>query len=72
MSLSKKAIDEFKEIYEKEFGEKISDAQAEEMGENLIRLFEIIYRSLPNLNTQGPGEKTKCLKQSKLNRHINR
>jgi len=42
------------------------------MGENLIRLFEIIYRSLPNLNTQGPGEKTKCLKQSKLNRHINR
>lgn len=52
MSFSKKAIEEFKEIYRKEFGEEISDAQAEEMGENLIELFKIIYRPLPDSDTK--------------------
>lgn len=55
MSLSKKAINEFKEIYEKEFGGKISDAQAREMGENLISLFKVIYRPLPKLVKQNLG-----------------
>ena len=47
MGLSKEAIEEFKEIYFKEFGEKISDEEAIGMGENLVSLFEIIYRPLP-------------------------
>jgi hypothetical protein len=46
MSLSKKAIEEFEEIYKKEFGEEISDTQARDMVENLIELFKIIYRPL--------------------------
>jgi len=48
MTLSKKAIEEFKVIYLKEFGEEISDARAEEMGLNLLRLFQLISRPLPH------------------------
>lgn len=47
MALSKKEIDEFKEIYAKEFGETISDEKAQELGENLIALFGVIYRPIP-------------------------
>jgi hypothetical protein len=48
MALSKEAIEEFKKIYLKEFKEEISDAQAQELGENLISLFKIIYRPIPS------------------------
>jgi len=48
MALSKEAIDEFKAIYKKEFSEDISDDKAQELGENLISLFRIIYRPIPN------------------------
>jgi len=41
--LSKQAIEEFKEIHKKEFGEKLSDQEAEEIGLRLLRLFKIIY-----------------------------
>ena len=47
MSLSNEAIREFKEQYLKEFNEEISDAQAKELGENLIALFRIICRPIP-------------------------
>jgi len=47
MSLSQKAIEEFKQAYLDEFNEKISDAQAKEMGENLVALFRIICRPIP-------------------------
>lgn len=47
MGLSIEAIGEFKEQYLKEFNEEISDAQAKEMGENLIALFKIICRPIP-------------------------
>jgi hypothetical protein len=39
MSLSKEAIKEFKEIYYVEFGERISDREAQEMGEGLLFLY---------------------------------
>lgn len=48
MQISREALDEFKKIYEEEFGEVISDAEALEMGQRLISLFEIIYRPLPS------------------------
>lgn len=48
MSLSEIAIEEFKEIYYKEFGTTISDEEAEEKGTNLISLFKIIYRPIPD------------------------
>lgn len=47
MSLSQKGIEDFKQAYLEEFHEEISDAEAKEMGENLIELFRIIYRPLP-------------------------
>jgi hypothetical protein len=48
MPLSQKAIDEFKEIYKKEIGEDISDDEARELGQNLIDLFKIILRPIPD------------------------
>lgn len=54
MVLSKEAIKEFKEIYYREFGENISDADAQEMGESLISLFKIIYRAIPKDDKQYP------------------
>jgi hypothetical protein len=47
MRLSKEAIVEFKKIYYQEFGTVISDEKARELAENLLSLFEIIYRPLP-------------------------
>lgn len=52
MRLSKKAIKEFKEIYFEEFGERISDEEAHEMGENLLSLFRIIYQPIPKDDKQ--------------------
>ena len=56
MRLSKRAIKEFKEIYEKEFGEPISDEKAQELGQNLISLFKIIYRPIPE-DRESKGKK---------------
>ncbi|MBU3922995.1 hypothetical protein KJ684_02035 [Patescibacteria group bacterium] len=47
MKLSKEAIDEYKDIYKKEFGEEISDEEAKEQGTKLLSLFKIIYRPIP-------------------------
>jgi hypothetical protein len=47
MALSKEEIEEFKDIYAKEFGKRISDEKARELGENLVALFRIIYRPIP-------------------------
>ena len=47
MSLSNKAIKEFKEIYYREYGKTISDEEAQEIGQRLISLFKIIYRPIP-------------------------
>ena len=42
MRLSTAAIREFKEIYEMEFGERLSDVQAEQAGLRLLRLCRIL------------------------------
>ena len=42
MQLTQEAIDEFKAIYKKEFGEEISDAEALEMGTRLLRVFHVL------------------------------
>jgi hypothetical protein len=52
MRLSKEAIKEFKEIYYEEFGERISDEEAQDLGESLLSLFKIIYRPIPKSNKQ--------------------
>lgn len=46
MPLSKKAIEEFKEIYRQEFGEEISDQTALELALNLLNLFRVIYKPI--------------------------
>lgn len=47
MGLSEEGIKEFKQAYLEEYNEEISDAQAKELGENLITLFRIICRPIP-------------------------
>jgi len=47
MKLSEEAISEFKIIYWREYGKKISDEKAQEMGQNLLSLFKIVYRPIP-------------------------
>jgi hypothetical protein len=57
MKLSEEAIEDFKEIYYREYGKEISDEEAQEMGQNLLSLFHIICRPLPedenNMNYKG-------------------
>lgn len=40
--LSPEALREFKELYETEFGERLSDTEAEQAGLRLLRLFDIL------------------------------
>ena len=47
MKLTKEAIEEFKSIYQEEFGEILPDDEAYEKASNLLRLFKVIYRPLP-------------------------
>lgn len=47
MALTKKAIEEYKEIYYKKFGKSISDAEALEQGTRLINLMRVIYKPIP-------------------------
>lgn len=47
MKISNTSLDEFIEIYQKEFGKEISREDALEMATRLINLYLIIYRPLP-------------------------
>jgi hypothetical protein len=42
--LSKKALEEFRVIWRKQFGEDISDEKATEEGINLLTMMDAIYR----------------------------
>jgi hypothetical protein len=60
MRLSQEAIREFKEIYEAEFGERLSDVQAEHAGLRLLRFFWILsqqtgHQSTPADFSTSPG-----------------
>ena len=44
MDLSQQAIDEYKQIYKKEFGKEISDDEARKQGNNLIGFFEVLLK----------------------------
>jgi len=46
--LSKTAIKEFQYIYEKEYGKRLSASEAEKQANNLLRLYKVVYSSLPN------------------------
>lgn len=50
MRLPIETLEEFKKIYEKEFGDKLSDKDAQEMVMRLLRLFQLLrYRPKPGL-----------------------
>lgn len=57
--LSQQAIEEYKAIYKKEYGKDITDAEADEQGMKLIRLFKIIYRPIPKDWPKEHGKKFK-------------
>ena len=46
MILSRQAVEEFKRVYESEFGQKLEDDVAEEMALRFLRLFDLLSRSL--------------------------
>lgn len=44
MILTREQLDEFKELYKKNFGKDITDAEASEQGNKLIDLIKIMYK----------------------------
>lgn len=44
MKLSKEAMDEFKQIYKKEFGEDLNNEEILDLATQLITLFQVTYR----------------------------
>ena len=47
MYLPDEAVQEFKEIYEKEFGEKLSEGEYRIRAENFLRLMVLITKPIP-------------------------
>ena len=46
--LSRQAIDEFKAIYQEEFGRELSNDEVQEIGIRLLRYFGILVKPLPD------------------------
>jgi len=46
--LSRQAIDEFKTIYQEEFGQKLTDDEVQEIALRLLRFFGILNQPLPD------------------------
>ena len=44
--LSDSALQNFKKIYKEQYGQEISDAEALELGANLLNLYNHIYRPI--------------------------
>ena len=40
-------IKAFQEAYKKDFGEEITEEEAEKIGNNLTNLFQVIYKPIP-------------------------
>jgi hypothetical protein len=56
MRLSAAAIQEFKAIWRDEYGEELSDAEAETHALRLLRLFALLVRPLPSEGHPHRGE----------------
>lgn len=60
MRISKERIEEFKKIYQNQFGEEISDEKAYELALPILHLFQVICRPLPKGHScracQPPGK----------------
>ena len=51
MFLSDQAVKEYKEIYEKEFDEKLTDSEYRIRAENFLRLMALITKPIPKNKT---------------------
>jgi hypothetical protein len=45
--LPQKAIDEFKQLYKKHYGEELNDFVASEVANRLVRMMDLVYRPIP-------------------------
>lgn len=45
--LTKEAVEEFKRIYKEHYGKEISNQEAYELGQNLLNVYRIVYRTSP-------------------------
>ncbi|MEI7729357.1 MAG: hypothetical protein WCO56_07280 [Verrucomicrobiota bacterium] len=50
--LSREAIEEFRKIYQEEFGERLSDDEVQEIAMRLLRFFGILNDSLHTENSR--------------------
>jgi hypothetical protein len=48
MKLRPETLQKFMDLYEEEYGEKLSPAEAEEMASSLIHLYLVLARPLPS------------------------
>lgn len=55
MTLSAEAIADFKEIYTRQFGEQLMDAEAESKAIAMLKLFRLIYSEVAPQGWQGDG-----------------
>jgi hypothetical protein len=53
MRISDEALDEFVEIYTKEFGEDISRDEASEMATRILMLYALLSKKPPGLDESG-------------------
>jgi hypothetical protein len=51
--LSRQAIEEFRTIYQEEFGQILSDDEIQEIAIRLLRFFGILHRPIPDTASQG-------------------
>lgn len=54
MQISDEALDEFIQIYKKEFKKKLARAEAREMASRLLTLYELLVRKLSNEKLSHP------------------
>lgn len=47
MRISEQALDEFKAIYQDEFGEELNEQEAREKALSLLKFFQTILRPIP-------------------------
>ena len=52
MPLSDSAVEEFRAIYKRTYGEEISTAEAREMGQRLLTLFDLLRQPYPGEHEQ--------------------
>lgn len=64
MMLSDDDVNEFKQLYEEEFNEQITDADARVMASQLIQLYDALAEPLPG---EIPGELAKMIDTAILN-----